>query len=239
MELPVWEYITFGLCVVIYSLTVMGKIVTEIHRQLVQTYGENCIDVRRWMRDFENNRRISLKDEWCNRQPADSLTVDSSYCVRDILKANNRFILEMHSPIGHVMYNFHTWCDYHKQSIMTICDCDQHTATNTQPDFGSVLIKDGKKFEGSKMCHNWFWIEYFRLNFHLIIEIFVHISWSSEFIIARPLCWEINRSNAVYYFEFCPVFDKDCLHFRKGDAGASPLWRVPIQISEPVVLLIS
>ncbi len=53
---------------------------------------------------------------------------------------------EMHSPFGHVMYYVHT--------IVTIRDHNQHTTTNTQPDFGSVLIKDRTKFEGSKMCHN-------------------------------------------------------------------------------------
>ncbi len=36
---------------------------------------------------------------------------------------------------------------------VTIRDHDQHTTTNTQPDFGFVLIKDRTKFEGSKMCH--------------------------------------------------------------------------------------
>ncbi len=97
---------------------------------------------------------------------------------------------------------------------VTICDLDQHTTTNTQPDFRSVLIKDRTKFEGSKMCHNWFWIDYFWLNWHLIIEILVHICWRSEFTITRP-CSEITRNNTVNYFEFCHVFDKDCLHFRK------------------------
>ncbi len=78
------------------------------------------------------------------------------------------------------------------------------------------------------MCRNWFWIDYFRLNLHLIMEILVHTGWRSEFIIARPLCWEITRNNTVNYFEFCPIFDKDSLHFRKGDASAPPLWRVLI-----------
>ncbi len=53
------------------------------------------------------------------------------------------------------------------------------------------------------------------------MEILVHICWRSEFIIARPLCWEITRNNAVNYFEFCPVFDKNCLHFWKGDEVAT------------------
>ncbi len=31
------------------------------------------------------------------------------------------------------------------------------------------------------------------------------------------------RNNTVNYFEFCPAFDKDSLHFRKGDASAPSL----------------
>ncbi len=127
------------------------------------------------------------------------------------------FTSEMHSPFGHIMYYVHMLRDRHEKSIVTIRDRDQHTTTNTQPDFGSVLIKDKTKFEGSKMCHNWFWIDYFRLNWHLIIEILAHIC-RSEVIIARPLCWEITRNNMVNYFKFSPVFEKDCLHFRKERA---------------------
>ncbi len=67
-----------------------------------------------------------------------------------------------------------------------------------------------------RMCHNWFSIDYFWLNFHLIIEMFVHICWRNEFIIVRN--WNC--------FEFCPTFDKDCLHFQKWDASAPPLWRI-------------
>ncbi len=76
-----------------------------------------------------------------------------------------------------------------------------------------------------RMCHNWFWIDYFRLNLYLIIEILVCICWRNEFSIARPLCWEITRNNAVNYFEFCPVFDKDPYIFERA---MPPLWRVPI-----------
>ncbi len=122
-----------------------------------------------------------------------------------------------------------------------MCPWPTHHYKHTTSDFGSVLIKDRTKLEESKICHNWFWIDYFRWNLHLIIEILVYICWRSEFIIARLLCWEITRNNAVNYFEFCPVFVKDCLHFRKGDASAPPLWWVPIctfQILEPVVLSI-
>ncbi len=61
------------------------------------------------------------------------------------------------------------------------------------------LSKTGQNSKEVRMCRNWFWINYFRLNLHLIIEILAHICWRSEFIIARPLCWEITRNNAVNY----------------------------------------
>ncbi len=50
--------------------TVRGRFLTTkrtaIRKELVQTCGENCIDVSnvwRWKRDFENNHHISVKDE--------------------------------------------------------------------------------------------------------------------------------------------------------------------------------
>ncbi len=42
------------------------------------------------------------------------------------------------------------------------------------------------------MCHDWFRIDKFRLNLHLIIEILANICWRNEFIIVRSLCWEIT-----------------------------------------------
>ncbi len=71
-----------------------------------------------------------------------------------------------------------------------------HTTKNTQPAFGSVLINGGTKFKEIRMCHDWFRIDYFRLNLHLIIEILVHVCWS-EFIIVRSLCWEVTRNNSI------------------------------------------
>ncbi len=73
------------------------KTVTETHRELVQMYGENSINVsnkRRWKRDLENNRRFSLEDEWCSGWPSDSLTIDNICCVHEILKANDYFELD-------------------------------------------------------------------------------------------------------------------------------------------------
>ncbi len=84
----------FELCVVIRFLLV--KMATEIHRELVQMFGENCINVsnvRKWKRDFENNHRVSLADEWHSRWPVDGLTVDNIHCVCEILKADDHFTL--------------------------------------------------------------------------------------------------------------------------------------------------
>ncbi len=44
MELLVQMYVMFELHIVILFLTMKGKTVGEIHRELVQMYGENCID---------------------------------------------------------------------------------------------------------------------------------------------------------------------------------------------------
>ncbi len=69
--------------------------VAEIHRKLVQTYGEKCIDVlnvRRWKRDFENNGHVLL-DEWHSGSPAGSLTVDDIQRVCEIFKADDHFTL--------------------------------------------------------------------------------------------------------------------------------------------------
>ncbi len=50
----------------------------------------------------------------------------------------------------------------------------------------------------------------------------------------RPICSEITKNNAVNSFEFFPFFDKDSLHFRKGDPSAPPLWRVSILLTKNV-----
>ncbi len=78
------------------------------------------------------------------------------------------------------------------------------------------LSKTGQNSNEVRMCHTWFWIDYFILNLHLIIKIYAHIWWRSEFITVRPLCWEITRNNAVNYFEFCLVFDKDSYIFERA-----------------------
>ncbi len=59
-------------------LTVKEK-TTEIHRELIRIYGENCVDVSnmwRWKRDFENSHSVLLEDEQHSGWLAETLTVD-------------------------------------------------------------------------------------------------------------------------------------------------------------------
>ncbi len=82
---------------VIHFLTAKGRKVAEIHRELVQTYGENCIgvpNVGRWWSDFENNRCVSLEDEWCSSWLVDSLIVDNIRRVCEILETDDCFTLD-------------------------------------------------------------------------------------------------------------------------------------------------
>ncbi len=87
------------------------------------------------------------------------------------------------------------------------------------------------------MCHDWFRINYFTLNLHLIIDILVYICRRSEFTIVRSLCWEITRNNSVNCFRFCPAVDKDCLHFRMYDASAPQPWRVQLVLVKSRLLI--
>ncbi len=79
----------------VHFLTLKGKTATEIHKELVQTYEENCIDVsnmQRKKRDFENNCHVSLEEEQ-SKQPTDSFTVDNIHHVCEILKFDRSFTL--------------------------------------------------------------------------------------------------------------------------------------------------
>ncbi len=104
----------------------------------------------------------------------------------------------------------------------------KHTPLQTHNlSLAVFLSKAGQNSNEVRMCRDWFRID-FRLNLHLITEILVRICWRSKFIIVRSLRREITRNNWVNYFKFCPVFDKDCLHFQTCDTSAQLLWRVPI-----------
>ncbi len=100
-----------------------------------------------------------------------------------------------------------------------------HTTTNTQPAFGSVLIKGRTKFKGSK---NVLWLIQDRL---LQIE-FAFNYWNiSAYLLKKWIYYcEIImlENNRVNYFKFCPTFDMDCLHFWKCDAIAPCPWWVPM-----------
>ncbi len=87
------------------------------------------------------------------------------------------------------------------------------------------LSKTEQNSNEVRICYNWLLDRLFQIE---LAFNYWNICWRSKFIIPRPLCWEITRNNAVNYFEFCPVFDKDSSYFWKGDAGVPSLWRVPI-----------
>ncbi len=113
------EYVTFELHAVIRFLTATGNMTTEIHRELVQIYGENCINVsnvRRRKRDFENNCCVSL-DEWCSGQLIDSLTIDNICRMCEILEADDCFTLDKiivcMPPAGRRWSTIH----YHSQCV--------------------------------------------------------------------------------------------------------------------------
>ncbi len=96
MKLPVRKYITFKLRVVIHFLTEKGKTAAEIHRELVQMYGEICINasnVRRKKQDSENYYRVLLENEQQTGWQADSLTVHNICCNCEMFAADDRFSL--------------------------------------------------------------------------------------------------------------------------------------------------
>ncbi len=91
---------------VICFLTAKEKVVAEIHRELMQTYGENCIDVsnmQRWKRDFENKHCVLLDDEELSMWLMDSLTVDNIHHAHEILKAENHLTLKIAAHMPHLL----------------------------------------------------------------------------------------------------------------------------------------
>ncbi len=113
----------------------------------------------------------------------------------------------------------HNWDSTRANSEIT------HTTTNTQPAFGYVLIKGRTKFEGSKNVPWLIQDKLFQIEFafnYWNISAYLLKKWIYYYGII------MLRNNSVNYLEFCPTFDKDCLHFQKCDASAPPPWRVPI-----------
>ncbi|UYV72291.1 hypothetical protein LAZ67_9002474 [Cordylochernes scorpioides] len=69
-------------------------IMVEIHRQLVEVYGEKCMDiknVRKWCREF-NEGRINVHDEQRSGRP--SLPESTVARIDEMVRANRRITLE-------------------------------------------------------------------------------------------------------------------------------------------------
>ncbi len=101
-----------------------------------------------------------------------------------------------------------------------------HTTTNTQPVFGSVLIKGRTRFEGST---NVPWL----IPDRLFQTEFAFNYWNiSAYLLKKWIYYceirEITRNNSVNYLEFFSVFHKDCLHFWKCYASTPSPWQVSI-----------
>ncbi|UYV83274.1 hypothetical protein LAZ67_23000364 [Cordylochernes scorpioides] len=72
MELPPSSPAKCELCSVIRFLNAKINSPVEIHRQLVEVYGEKCMDiknVRKWCREI-NERRINVRDEQRSGRPS-------------------------------------------------------------------------------------------------------------------------------------------------------------------------
>ncbi len=96
MELPVATYVNIELRAVTRFLFVRGEKAATIHRQLVETYGEGCVDestVRRWVQAFREGR-TNLADEHRIGRPRDSVTNENIERVRELLCEDARFTLD-------------------------------------------------------------------------------------------------------------------------------------------------
>ncbi|UYV67273.1 HS2ST1 [Cordylochernes scorpioides] len=79
---------------VIRFLNAKNNSPVEIHRQLVEVYGEKCMDiinVRKWCREF-NEGRINVHDEQRSGRP--SLPESTVARIDEMVRANRRIILE-------------------------------------------------------------------------------------------------------------------------------------------------
>ncbi len=87
----------WNMCVMIHFLTTKLRTTAEIHRELVQMYEKNCIDVlnvQRWKKDFENNHCVSLEDEQYSGWRTECLTIDNNCRMCESFKAYNCFTLD-------------------------------------------------------------------------------------------------------------------------------------------------
>ncbi|UYV66463.1 hypothetical protein LAZ67_4001752 [Cordylochernes scorpioides] len=94
MELPLSSPAKCELRSVIRFLNAKNNSPVEIHRQLVEVYGEKCMDiknVRKWCRDF-NEGRINVHDEQRSGRP--SLPESTVARIDEMVRANRRITLE-------------------------------------------------------------------------------------------------------------------------------------------------
>ncbi|UYV79710.1 hypothetical protein LAZ67_18000373 [Cordylochernes scorpioides] len=94
MELPLRSPAKCELRSVIRFLNAKNNSPVEIHRQLVEVYGEKCMDiknVRKWCREF-NEGRINVHDEQRSGRP--SLPESTVARINEMVRANRRITLE-------------------------------------------------------------------------------------------------------------------------------------------------
>ncbi|UYV79390.1 hypothetical protein LAZ67_17002447 [Cordylochernes scorpioides] len=94
MELPLSSPAKCELRSVIRFLNAKNNSPVEIHRLLVEVYGEKCMDiknVRKWCRDF-NEGRINVHDEQRSGRP--SLPESTVARIDEMVRANRRITLE-------------------------------------------------------------------------------------------------------------------------------------------------
>ncbi|UYV70362.1 SETMAR [Cordylochernes scorpioides] len=94
MELPLRSPAKCELRSVIRFLNAKNNSPVEIHRQLVEVYGEKCMDiknVRKWCREF-NEGRINVHDEQRSGRP--SLPESTVARIDEMVRANRRITLE-------------------------------------------------------------------------------------------------------------------------------------------------
>ncbi|UYV75616.1 hypothetical protein LAZ67_13000750 [Cordylochernes scorpioides] len=94
MELPISSPAKCELRSVIRFLNAKNNSPVEIHRQLVEVYGEKCMDiknVRKWCREF-NEGRINVHDEQRSGRP--SLPESTVARIDEMVRANRRITLE-------------------------------------------------------------------------------------------------------------------------------------------------
>ncbi|UYV75781.1 hypothetical protein LAZ67_13001329 [Cordylochernes scorpioides] len=94
MELPLSSPAKCELRSVIRFLNAKNNSPVEIHRQLVEVYGEKCMDiknVRKWCREF-NEGRINVHDEQRSGRP--SLPESTVARIDEMVHANRRITLE-------------------------------------------------------------------------------------------------------------------------------------------------